>query len=91
MRAVRSEWVRQFSDLGQLQKPMTLRYHGEEGPDGFDVCLCREENGGRREEHVLLRDVGGEAGERLVRFLYENAVPIENWTDVLQEAQRRLR
>lgn len=87
---MRSERVRQFSDLGPLQRPMTLRYDGEAGPDGFEVCLCREEDGTRREEHAVLRGVGEEDGGRLVQFLYENAVPIENWMEVLREAQLRL-
>lgn len=85
-----SERVCRFSDLGRLQKAATLRYDGEEQPGGFELRLSKQQAGALREESVFLHGVSAGEGECLLQFLYENAVPIENWNDVLQEARRRL-
>lgn len=84
------ERVCRFSDLGSLQKAMVLRYDGEERPDGFELRVSREQAGTLREEHVFLRGITTDKGECLLQFLYENAVPIENWQDILHEVQCRL-
>lgn len=84
------ERVASFSDLGRLQRAMTLRYSGQELLDGFEVRVCKEQEGRQREERCLLQGVSSESGEMLLQFLYENAVPIEHWKDVLQEAQRKV-
>lgn len=76
-----------FSDLGRLQKAMTLHYSGQALLDGFEVRVCKEQDGQHREERCLLQGVSCESGEMLLQFLYENAVPIEHWKDVLLEAQ----
>lgn len=79
-----------FSNLGRLQKAMTLHYSGQAVLDGFEVRVCKEQEGRQREERCLLQGVSRESGEMLLQFLYENAVPIEHWKDVLREAQRMI-
>lgn len=84
------ERVARFSDLGRLQKAMTLRYSGQAVLDGFEVRVCKEQEGRKREERCLLQGVSCENGEMILQFLYENAVPIEHWKEVLQEAEHVL-
>ncbi len=88
MHLLSKERINCFSELGGLQKAMTLRYVGQELPDGFELRVCKEQEGLQREERCFLQGVSRESGEMLLQFLYENAVPIENWKDVLQEAQK---
>ena len=90
METICSGRVCRFSDLGRLQKAAILRYDGEERPDGFELRLSKEQAGILQEERVFLHGVSAGEGECLLQFLYENAVPIENWKDVLQDAQRQL-
>lgn len=90
MEIMRSERICRLSDLGRLQKAATLRYDGEERPGGFELRLSREQEGTLQEERVFLHGASEKEGECLLQFLYENAVPIENWKDVLQEARRQL-
>ncbi len=90
MKDLPTERVARFSALGRLQKAATLRYSGRALLDGYELQVCKEQEGLQREERCFLRGISRESGEMLLEFLYENAVPIEHWGDVLREAQRML-
>ncbi len=90
MEKLPNERIARFSALGRLQKEATLRYSGQALANGFELRVCKEQEGLQREERCFLQGVPRESGEMLLQFLYENAVPIEHWEDVLREACRML-
>ena len=78
-------YVRKFSALESMQAAHQIHY-----------CLIQAENGwkmqlrqlhtktGLRAEQVLLHCSSRMAYD-VLRFLYENAIPLENWKDVLED------
>ena len=76
---------RSFSKLGKLQRAHTIRYCCHCVPQGSEISL---QEGHLTECHTLALDK--ERANLLVRFLYENAVPMETWRDVVEELLSRV-
>lgn len=73
-----------FSDLGILQKAHTVRY----GCVGGDQCDISVQEGALKESCRV--KLCRQKAELLVRFLYENAVTLENWQDVVADVSALL-
>lgn len=76
---------RAFSDLGRLQRAMTIDYglHWREKTAVFELQCTRLED--TEVQRQAVRGINPEQAGQILRFLYENAVPMENWKDILQE------
>ena len=83
------EFLRGFSDLGRLQRESTLRYSCSQDETGiYRFCLTKNCNGTVRQETADVRCAQSAQACRMLQYLYENAIPMENWTDVLEELQK---
>lgn len=69
-----------FSDLGLLQKAHTVRYGCMDNGCHCDITV---QEGVQRESCRVY--LCRQKAEMLVRFLYENAVSMENWQDVVAD------
>ncbi len=78
-------YVRAFSDLGEFQQAYEISYQLQK--QGVDFMLeVRQKNASERAERVLLQ-LPEEKAMQVLTMLYENAVPLEIWKDVLQDLQ----
>ncbi|MBQ7860420.1 MAG: hypothetical protein IJ347_09860 [Faecalibacterium sp.] len=77
--------VREFSALGPYQQAHTLTYAGSVGADGFCLSLRLDMEGRPARSETAVAAVDALRGRQLVRFLYENSIPIQTWKDVLDE------
>ena len=77
---------RDFSEILPLQKACQLCYEAEKGPGGQTrfVLSCSGDRAER--EELCLRGLGEECAAQLVRFLYENAVLLANWKEILTQS-----
>ena len=76
---------RALSELGRLQQAMTIGYRlrWQEKTAVFELRCTR---GAKIEaQSQAVRNVNPEQAGQILQFLYENAVPMENWKDILQE------
>jgi len=80
-----TELVRSFSALGPYQAAHTLTYTGRAGADGFVLSVRRDAVAAPGCCETVRLSVPPPQGELLLRFLYENCVPLQNWRDVLAE------
>lgn len=84
-------FIKGFSPLGKIQKQATLSYSCEkQGPTEYCFSLVRECEGNTTQESTQVYNIKEEQALQMVRFLYENAIPIENWQDVLKELEQQL-
>lgn len=76
---------RAFSALGRLQQASVLQYrlYWHDGKGEFQ--LSRRTQAGSREEQAQVQHLSSGQCRDLVYYLYENAVPLENWQDILQD------
>lgn len=74
-----------FSDLGPLQQAHTIRYACSGKGQSCEITV----QDGACTERCSLR-LGRKHAEMLVRFLYENAVMLENWRDVVADVTSML-
>lgn len=76
---------RAFSALGRLQQASVLQYrlYWHDGKGEFQ--LSRRTQAGSRQEQAQVQHLSSGQCRDLVYYLYENAVPLENWQDILQD------
>lgn len=84
-RQTQVEWNRQFSTLGTLQVAHSVQYQLNQTEDGWEIQLAEStEEGAVRSQRMQLECTGVIAYE-LLRFLYENAISLDSWQDVLED------
>lgn len=76
---------RDFSLIEGLQAASRLSYTLEKAPQGLRIAVRRTGGAAPVRESCLLLQTEQEYGSRLLKFLYENAVPPEQLCDVLQD------
>lgn len=76
--------VQEFSALGELQQAHTLQYRLKRLPQGWMLTLTHTAREHVRQESVRV-DVCSTLARELHRYLYENAVSLEIWRDVLAD------
>lgn len=76
---------RAFSELGRLQHAMIMGYglRWREKTAVFELQCTQDAN--TEVQSQAVRGINPEQAGQILRFLYENAVPMENWKDILQE------
>lgn len=85
------EFMKGFSSLGALQKHATITYScKKQGLQEYCFCLKRECEGAVDEESMVVHHLKEHQALCLIQFLYENAVPLENWRDVVKELEQRV-
>lgn len=77
--------VREFSDLGCYQRQHSIRYAVEPAEDRLCLTLQKVQDDKTEIQKLMLPTLSPEQGRQLVIFMYENAIPIENWKDVLND------
>lgn len=77
--------VREFSNLGCYQRQHSIRYAVETTGDQLCMTLQKVQDDKTETQKLMLSHLLPEQGKQLVQFMYENAIPIENWKDVLKE------
>lgn len=77
--------VREFSDLGCYQRRHSIRYAVETVCGQLCLTLQKVQDDKTETQRLALSGMEPGGAKQLVRFMYENALPIENWTDVLEE------
>lgn len=83
-------FVRSFSSLGHLQAEGKMLYAlWQEGPQNWRICLEYRQKAGVRTDSCVLGPLNRLAAVQLLQCLYENAVPLENWQDVLHELMQK--
>ncbi len=77
--------TREFSHLGRFQQAHTLCYAltGQEERLAVRLICTRQKE--QETQQISLVDWTLEEARLLVRYLYENAVPMENWQDVVTD------
>ena len=82
---------RSFSSLGHLQNGGRMVYAlRQEGPQSWRVSVTFRQGGKEREEECAIGPITRQTAVQLLQCLYENAVPQENWRDVLQELMHKV-
>lgn len=82
---------RAFSSLGHLQSAGKMVYAlKQEGPQCWRLCLEFRRNAESRNEDCVIGPIARQTAVQLLQCLYENAVPQENWRDVLHELMHRV-
>lgn len=76
---------RVFSQLGRIQQASVLQYklYWHDGKGEFQLCRCTA--AGSRQEQAQVQHLSSGQCRDLVYYLYENAVPMENWQDILHD------
>lgn len=77
--------TREFSHLGRFQQAHTLCYALDRQEERLAVRLTRTRQKEQETQQISLVDWTLEEARLLVRYLYENAVPMENWQDVVTD------
>jgi hypothetical protein len=77
-------YTKRFSTLGRMQKRHTMIYELEETAGGCVIRVGSIAEGTIRFESRRV-SVSNTAAGQMLRYLYENAVPLENWKDVLED------
>ena len=78
-------YVREFSALGSMQAEHWIHYCLAWADGAWQMQLRQlYPNKGPQSEQVFLQ-CSGTMAYHVLRFLYENAVPLENWKDVLED------
>ena len=82
---IQVEYVRSFSALGKLQKAHSVRYRLRQESDCCQLSLEQTEPDAHVRSEKMLLYCSGEAGHKMLVFLYENAVHMENWKELVTE------
>ncbi len=77
--------TREFSHLGRFQQAHTLCYALDRQEERLAVRLTCTRQKEQETQQISLVDWTLEEARLLVRYLYENAVPMENWQDVVTD------
>lgn len=78
--------TREFSHLGRFQQAHTLCYALRQEDDRrLTISLTQTQDTQKETERIALMDWRPEEAGLLLRYLYENAVPMENWQDVVAD------
>lgn len=77
--------TREFSHLGRFQQAHTLCYALDRQEERLAVRLTRTRQKEQETQQISLVNWTLEEARLLVRYLYENAVPMENWQDVVTD------
>lgn len=79
------EYKRRFSALGKLQMAHSIQYQLNLTDDGWAIRLeeCTDEGTVRAQQMQL--ECTGVMAYGLLRFLYENAITLDSWQDVLED------
>lgn len=87
------EWnfEHKFSKLGNLQDEMLLHYQAKVQDDAVEISVIKYQNGDTVCKQKSLQGVSAEEGRQIAAFLYENAVPMETWEEVLEEVFCRIK
>ncbi|MFV8802539.1 hypothetical protein [Faecalibacterium taiwanense] len=78
-------YIRTYSELEGLQHAHALVYCGAAAAQGVVMELRQEQDGRVRRSAVLLQDSFARA-MKLLRYLCENSIGLEQWLDVLDDA-----
>lgn len=77
--------VREFSNLGCYQRQHSIRYAVETAGNRLCLTLQKVQDDETETQRLLLAHLAPEQGRQLVQFMYENAIPMENWKDIMGE------
>ena len=77
--------TREFSHLGRFQQAYTLCYALLQEDTKLTVSLTRTQDTRQQTQKISLVGWEPEEARMLLRYLYENAVPMENWQDVVAD------
>lgn len=79
-----AEYTRAFSDLGTLQTAHQVKYRLKEDGNLWEIQL---EDNSKRENKAdgLLLDCSERMAYNVLRFLYENAVQLDGWRDIVMD------
>ncbi len=84
-------FMRAFSALGQLQQEYAIRYSCKRfGAKAYQFTLIRQCAKNIKEESTIVREIDSVQAHQLIQYLYENAVPFENWKDILLDLREIL-
>ncbi len=76
-------YLRVFSELGEFQKAHTITYQLKPHKNGYAFVVERQAETVYTEQ--ITAKIAKAKAEQLLALLYENAVSIEIWRDVLAE------
>lgn len=77
--------TREFSHLGKFQQAYTLCYSLQTGEQGLTVSVTKTQDAQQETQKITLVSWQPEEAKLLVRYLYENAIPMENWQDIVAD------
>ncbi len=80
-----NEYIRTFSEIEGLQPAYRLTYRIRPQNGEWRLEVEKRTKTAQRKEAILLC-CPEQAAHHLVRFLYENAVPMESWQDIVADA-----
>ena len=87
----RWELVRGFSSLGRLQARSVVTYACEKMEEStYRFTMMRHCGTQLQQESTSMEGLAPWEACQITQFLYENAVPLDNWQDVLLELRGRL-
>ena len=76
---------RAFSTLGRLQQASVQQYKLYWRNGKGEIQLCRRTAAGSQQDKAQVQHLSSGQCRDLVYYLYENAVPIESWQDILHD------
>ena len=77
---------RDFSEIAPLQKAHRLIYEAEQREPGGNVCFRVSHRGEKvLKEELWVSGIEEETALKVMRYLWENAVPTETWKEVLAD------
>ncbi len=82
---IQIEYVRKFSALGKLQMAHWIRYQLNRTDDCWEIRLEQSDGKTMGRSEGMELDCSGMMAYNILRFLYENAIPMENWLDVAED------
>ncbi len=81
-----SALVRNFSTLGTYQKAHSISYNLQKNNDSYIITVCEKQEQNCKEEKSSLQcKVSEKEATAILILLYENAVPITHWQDVVKD------
>ncbi len=84
MEQVQAEYVRSFSDLGKMQTVHQVKYQLKEDGSLWEIRLEDESEITHKTDGLLL-DCSEPMAYNVLRFLYENAVQLDSWRDIVTD------
>ncbi len=78
--------VRNFSKLGKYQKAHSTSYNLQKSKEGYIITVCeREEKSNEERTSSLQCEMSEKEATYILYVLYENAVPITHWQDIVKD------